>query len=510
MTATDLLITGPVALPLLAAGVALLISRWPMVQRGFALVVLAGVAVDAGILLRHVDTHGPLVAHVGGHRPPLGITLVADRFSALLLVVSSTVLLLVLVYAIGQGILQDAAPSIVHVTYLALTAGVSLALVTGDLFNLFVALEVMLMASYTLITLRPNAIRTRAGMTYIVTSLLSSMLLLSAVGTIYGLTGTLNLAQLSHRMADLPADVQTWLSILLLVSLAIKAAIVPLHWWLPESYPPAPAPVTAIFAALLTKVAVYAIIRTQTLLFPRDEPWTLLLVLAAATLLVGSVCAVAQRDLHGALSFLLVSHIGFMLLGLAVSTRAGVAAAAIYLVHHIAVQAALFAVVGLIERHRGTALLDRLGGLAVTAPLLSMAFFLPALSVSGIPPLDGFVAKLAVLRSAVATEDGGVLAVAGIALVASLLTLVVMARAWLQAFWGEPVEPVPDPDPSDELALGVGTGVLGMTAATVCLVVLGLGIAGGAGPLSALTDRVGQDLRVATDYREAVLGGGSR
>src|SRR5690606_16917566 len=182
-------------------------------------------------------------------------------------------------------------PSVFHPSHLALTTGVALSFLTGDLFTLFVGLEVMLMASYALITLRPNRARVRASMIYIVTSLLSSILLLSSVAIIYGLTGTLNLAQLSRRLGDLAPDVQAWLSVMLLLALAIKAAIVPLHWWLPESYPPAPAPVTAIFAALLTKVAVYAVIRTQTLFFPRDEPWTLLLVLSAVTLLTGAVCA---------------------------------------------------------------------------------------------------------------------------------------------------------------------------------------------------------------------------
>lgn len=510
MTLATLLVVAPVALPLLATGLALLMGPWPTGQRILGTAVPMAVVVDAALLLHRADTQGPVVAQAGGHRVPLGITLVADRFSALVLLVSAIVLLLVVVYAMAQGMRGNTVPSVFHPSHLALTTGVALSFLTGDLFTLFVGLEVMLMASYALITLRPNGARVRASMIYIVTSLLSSILLLSSVAIIYGLTGTLNLAQLSRRLGDLDPDVQAWLSVMLLLALAIKAAIVPLHWWLPESYPPAPAPVTAIFAALLTKVAVYAVIRTQTLFFPRDEPWTLLLVLSAVTLLTGAVCALAQDNLHGALSFLLVSHIGYMLLGLAVSTQEGVAASGIYLVHHIIVQACLFCVVGLVEHHRGTASVRRLGGVVTTAPVLSVIFLIPALSLSGIPPFDGFIAKLAVLGAAVGAQDGLALVVAAVGLLTGLLTLAVMARIWSSAFWGEPVAPVPDPDPSDELVLGTGSAVRSMTATAACLMLLGLGVAAGAGPVSDLADRAGEDLRSGAAYREAVLGGDGR
>ncbi|UMG91838.1 proton-conducting transporter membrane subunit [Nocardioides sp. TF02-7] len=446
MTVDQLLVSLPVAAPLLAAGLSLLLSPSPGAQRVLAITVLTGVLVDGVLLLQRADAHGPVVAQVGGYRVPLGITLVGDRFSALMLVTSTAILLAVLVYAVAQGSSESSVgnvPSVFHPSYLALTAGTALAFLTGDLFNLFVGLEVMLMASYALITLGATRERVRAGSTYIVTSLLSSILLLTAIALVYGVTGTLNLAQLSERTAELPEDVRSWLSVALLVALSIKAAIVPMHWWLPESYPPAPAPITAVFAALLTKVAVYAVIRTQSLLFPRDEPWLLLLALAALTFLVGSIGALAQKNLHGVLSFLLVAHIGFMLLGLGISSAAGIAGSVVYLVHHIVVQAALFLGVGLVERHRGTASLRRLGGLTSTAPLLSVLFLLPALSLGGMPPLAGFVAKLAVLRAAVGADHGLTLGVAGVALLASLATLALVARVWAEASGASPARSCP-------------------------------------------------------------------
>ena len=506
------LVSGPVLLPLVAAGLTLVLSPFVRVQRALGPLVLAAVVVMAVLLLVRVDGAGPVVVQAGGHAAPYGISLVADRLSALVLVVSTVVLLAVLVYAIGQGSSQtqdEAAgtvPSVFHPAYLVLTAGVSLVFLTGDLFTLFVGFEVMLMASYTLITLGATADRVRAGTTYVVTSLLASIVLLTSIALVYALTGTVNLADLSARVGELEPAQAAWLSVVVLAALATKAAVVPVHWWLPDSYPDAPAPVTAVFAALLTKVAVYAVLRTQTLLFPRDEPWTLLLVLATVTFLVGVVGALAQDNLSRVLSFLLVSHIGFMLLGIAVSSAAGTTATVLYLVHHVVVQATLFLVVGLLERHRGTARASRLGGVATTAPLLSVLFLVPALSLGGIPPLAGFVGKLGVVEAAVQADHAGVLAVAAVALLTSLLTLAVMARAWCVAFWGEPAEAVPDPASHDALVPTSRSGSRTMLGATAAMVVVGLLVAGSAGPLSALAARIGADLEDPDRYRDAVLG----
>ncbi len=508
------LVAGPVAVPLLAAGVSLVLGRAPVAQRALGLVVLAALVADAALLLVAADTSGPVVLHAGGHRPPLGITLVGDRLSALLLLVAAAVLLAVLVYAVGQGTAEHRSgnvPSVFHPTYLVLTGGISLAFLTGDLFTLFVGFEVMLMASYALITIGATRERVRAGMTYVVTSLLASILLVTTVGLVYGATGTVNLAELSERTSQLDDGMRSLLSVMLLLALGIKAAVVPLHWWLPDSYPDAPAPITAIFAALLTKVAVYAIVRTQSLLFPRDEAWVLLLVLAALTLTVGILGALAQQDLNRILSFVLVSHVGYMLLGLGLSTESGSAGTVLYLVHHVVVQAALFLLVGLVVRERGTASLGELGGLARTAPALSVLFLVPALSLGGMPPLAGFVGKLSVLQATV--EAGGVLplTLAVIALVVSLLTLAVMARVWVRAFWGPPAAPVPDPDVTEgteESERTAGSSRLPgamMVGAAAAAVGLGLTVAAAAGPLAQVAAGAAGDLRDPSGYREAVL-----
>jgi multicomponent Na+:H+ antiporter subunit D len=249
------------------------------------------------------------------------------------------------------------------------------------------------------------------------------------------------------------------LALMLVVVFGIKAAVVPMHFWLPDSYPNAPGPVAALFAGLLTKVGFYALVRTQTLVFPQDGPWPLMLVLAVATMLVGAIGALAQNDLNRLLSFLLVSHIGFMLVGLAVFDVSGVAGTALYVVHHITVQATLFCVVGLIEGVGGSTSVTRLGGLARASPLLAILWFVPAINLGGIPPLSGFVGKLGLLQAGVA--DGSTLAwvLVVVAVLTSLLTLYAVTKVWVLAFW-RPADQIPvaeadapeeSEDPDEEL-----------------------------------------------------------
>jgi multicomponent Na+:H+ antiporter subunit D len=498
----------PVLLPILGAALAVMLGRSVAVQRVVALVTLGAVASVAAVLLVAADRSGPVVTALGGWAPPVGIALVADRLSALLLLVSTLVALAVLVYAISQRIAdfgRRVARSTFYPMYLVLSAGVSLAYLSGDLFTLFVSFEMMLTASYVLITRRTSVRTVRAGMTYVTVSLLSSLLFLTAVGMVYAATATVNLADLSERVETLPQGLRTVLALMLVVVFGIKAAIVPLHFWLPDSYPNAPAPVTALFAGLLTKVSFYALVRTQTLLFPHDRPWTLMLWLAAVTMIVGALGAVAQNDINRLLSFLLVSHIGFMLFGLAVFDARGLSGATLYAAHHITVLATLFLVSGLITRRTGTVALDRMGGLGTTSPVLAVLFGIAALTLAGLPPTAGFVAKLQLLQAGAGAGPGPTV-VAAVVIVASLLTLYALTRVWVRAFWHAPRAPVDDPDPDDELEVGTARTPWPMYAATAGLVVVSLAIAVFAGPLSAVTGRAGVDLLDRTSYRAAVLG----
>jgi multicomponent Na+:H+ antiporter subunit D len=380
--------------------------------------------------------------------------------------------------------------------YLILAAGVAAAFLTGDLFNLFVAFEVMLMASYVLITLGGRAEQVRSGMTYVVISLLASTLFLLTLAFVYSATGTVNLADLSGKIADLPSGVRSGLALLLIVVFGIKSAIFPLFFWLPDSYPTAPTPVTAVFAGLLTKVGVYALLRSQTLLFPGDtQPGTLLLVVAGLTMVVGVFGAVTQNDIKRILSFHIVSQIGYMIMGLGLFTVAGLAGAVIYVIHHIVVKTTLFLVAGLIEQRTGTAQLDELTGLRRLEPALAVLFLLPALSLAGIPPFSGFVAKLALVQAGLDTQE---YAIVGVSLAVSLLTLFSMTKIWANTFWG--------PDPAEDAGrnLTAPRRVL-MVGATASLVTLSLVIAVASGPLYRLSERAARDLVDTGSYVDEVL-----
>ncbi|MEJ2862998.1 Na+/H+ antiporter subunit D [Actinomycetospora flava] len=446
------LIPLPALLPLLGAGLTLVLSRRPTLQRAISVAVLAAVVVIAAFLLVAAVQTGPIVVTVGSWPVPLGITLVVDPLSALMLLTSMSVTLAVLVYAIGQGVYDrdEATPiTIFHPTYLVLAAGVANAFLSGDLFNLYVGFEVLLMASYVLLTLGGSRSRVRAGVVYMVVNVVSSLIFLVGIALVYAAVGTLNLAQISTRMEQVPGGTALAIHLVLLTAFGIKAAVFPLSAWLPDSYPTAAAPVTAVFAGLLTKVGVYSIIRTETLLFPgSDVTHTILLVAAGLTMIVGALGAIAQADIKRVLSFTLVSHIGYMIFGLALATPLGVAGAVFYVVHHITVQATLFCVVGLIEGVGGSTSVTRLGGLMKASPLLAILWFVPAINLGGIPPLSGFIGKLGLVQAGVA--DGSALAwtLVVVSVLTSLLTLYAVTKVWVLAFW-RPADQIPVPDVSD-------------------------------------------------------------
>ncbi|MEZ5210521.1 MULTISPECIES: Na+/H+ antiporter subunit D [unclassified Gordonia (in: high G+C Gram-positive bacteria)] len=527
------LIAMPTLVPLLGAALTLLRGRHPRFQRAVTVGAISASLIASAMMLYLTNVHGTFAVRIGGWggkgypNGPLGITLVVDRLAALMLVISTTVLLCVVFYAIGQGIRDGTTQQPVSIflpSYLILTAGVCNAFLAGDLFNLYVSFEVLLAASFVLLTLGASADRVRAGASYIMVSMVSSLIFLAGIAFAYATTGTLNLAEMSVRLNDaadpVPSGVRNALFAVLLVAFGIKAAVFPLSTWLPDSYPTAPAPVTAVFAGLLTKVGVYAIIRADTLLFPGGSMNNLLMVAGLATMLVGILGAIAQSDIKRLLSFTLVSHIGYMIFGIAVGSEISMSAAIYYVAHHILVQTTLFLVVGLIERQAGSSSLRRLGGL-IASPVLAALFLIPALNLGGIPPFSGFIGKVALLEGGVA--DGSVLAwmlVAG-SVITSLLTLYVVARVWTKAFW-RPRADAPDGDRADstpsalvlestDVTLAeredVGRMPATMVLPTAALVAVGLCLTLWAGPIFGFTDRAAENVLDRQVYIGAVLGG---
>lgn len=505
-----------VLLPLFGAAFAFAFYRNQSTQKAIAIGTLVITALLQIALLSEVWTVGAYAVNLAGWPAPYGISMVIDRLSALMLVISSIITLAVLLYAVGQGAAEereDAGPvSIFFPTYLILVAGISNAFLAGDLFNLYVGFEIFLTASYVLLTLGGGQSRIRAGVTYVVVSILSSMLFLITIGLIYAATGTVNLADIALKVADLDPGMQLLLHVLLLVAFGIKAAVFPLAFWLPDSYPTAPAPVTAVFAGLLTKVGIYAIIRTETLLFPGDRINTGLMIVAALTMIVGILGALAQTDIKRMLSFTLISHIGYLVFGLALSSVVGMAATIYYVAHHITIQTTLFLVTGLIERRAGTANVDRLGGLARISPLLGILFFIPAMNLAGIPPFSGFLGKMGIMQGGIAENSWITWTLVVASVVTSLLTLLAVSRIWSRGFWRR-AEDVEDCEPILQQKTLAHTRAANkrllpasMVLPTATLVTMSLAFTVLAGPLMSFSQTAAQDLYERTPYLEAVLG----
>ncbi len=519
-----------VIVPLVGAAITLILGRYPRLQIAISVSALTLVTVCAAVLLAVVDqTSEPIVVKVGGWEPPFGIVLVVDRLSAIMVVVSALMLLGVLIFAVGQGIAdrdRDTPVSIFHPTYLILAAGLFDAFIAGDLFNMYVGFEMLLAASYVLLTLGGTGSRIRAGTTYVVVSLVSSLLFLGAIALIYGATGTVTMALLSDRIRELPLDVQVILCAALLIGFAVKAAVFPLSFWLPDSYPTAPAPVTAVFAGLLTKVGVYAIIRTDKLLF-FDVPLLIpLLIVGGLTMLIGILGALAQADVKRLLSFTLVSHIGYMIFGVAIGTELATGATIYYIVHHIMVQTALFLVVGLIERVGHSTSITKLGGLLKASPFVAILFFIGALNLGGIPPFSGFLGKIGLFEAGAAAPGPLVYVMIGAGAVTSLLTLYALMRVWNMAFWrpakdveGYQSRLLTSLQESPDAVVGTATGVraakgtvLGssklMVAATTGLVALTLCLTVFAGPLFDLAQRAAGNVATPENYVDSVFPDG--
>ncbi len=429
--------SGLVALPLvvmLASSVAALaFLRYPKIQEAIALTGMVALVGAAGWLLAETWDGEILVLQAGNWPAPFGITLVADLFASIMVMLAAIVGLAATMYSVGT-IDADRERYGYYPLMNILVLGVCGAFLTGDLFNLYVWFEVLLVASFVIMALGGGRPQMEGALKYVALNLVSSVLFLSGVGLLYAATGTLNMADLSQRVAEAEADgYMTAVAMLFLTAFGIKAAMFPLFFWLPASYHTAPAPVAALFAGLLTKVGVYALIRVFTLIFTTDVGYThtIILWLSVATMVTGVLGAVSHNDVKRILSFHIISQIGYMTLGLALFTPLALAGSIFYIGHHIIVKTNLFFIAGVIRRLGGSYELVHLGGLARSRPALAVLFFIPAFSLGGIPPLSGFFAKFALVRAA--AEEGEFVALAFV-LGVGLLTLLSMTKIFVEAF----------------------------------------------------------------------------
>ncbi|MEN0020902.1 MAG: proton-conducting transporter membrane subunit, partial [Planctomycetota bacterium] len=398
-----MLVTLPILLPLLSAAMCLIAWGRVRVQNIIMVACTAGMAINGVILLAHVLQNGPVVANLSGWDAPFGIIMAGDVLSAIMTVITGVIGLAIAVYSIG-GTTEARAANGHAPLVLTMIAAVAGAFVAGDIFNLYVWFELMLLSSFVLLTLGGERAQLEGAIKYVTLNLLSSMIFLAGIGLLYASTGSLNMADLAGRLdaMDNPTKA-TALAAPLLIAFGIKAAVFPLFFWLPASYHTPPPVVSALFAGLLTKVGVYSLIRVTTLIFDQEQAIIAdsIIVVAGLTMLSGVLGAVSQDDFRRILSFHIVSQIGYMLMGLGIAlsvdarggSDADVAALAMggavfYIVHHIIVKTNLFLIAGVVVAERGTSELKRLGGLVTTHPVLSGLFLFSSLSLAGIPILS--------------------------------------------------------------------------------------------------------------------------
>lgn len=500
----NVLVVMPLLIPLLAASISIMLWRSRKAQRLLAVFSASSLLIACIGLFVSVQRDGIQVAQMGNWPAPFGITLIADLFSAIMVLVVGVMGLTTVVYSLGS---MDARREsfgyypLLHI----LLMGVSGIFLTGDIFNLYVWLEVTLIASFVLMVLGGQKSQLKGSIFYFVLNVVASVIMLIALGIVYGVAGTLNMAELSYVLQmNEYRGVAVIVGMIFFIALGIKSAAFPLFFWLPESYHTPPPAVTAIFSALLTKAGVYILIRLFTLLFVQDVSYSHVLILwvAGFTMVTGVLGAVAQKQMRRLLSFHIISQIGYPLMGLGLLTPLSLAASIFFIVHVILAKSALFFVSGIVHRLSGTYELQKLGGLYQSSPLVALLFLFPALSLAGIPPFSGFFAKLALIRAGIESSQYAIIAVA---LMVSILTLFSMTKIWAEAFWKKPIE---NPENFVELDDNPRLPFLHPTVVVPTAVIAGLTLLLGlaAEPLMSISFKAAEQLIDSTAYLNTVLG----
>ncbi|MBN2162847.1 MAG: hypothetical protein JXR25_01940 [Pontiellaceae bacterium] len=491
----------PILLPLCGAVFCMLLRTHLAAQKGVALlfsVLVLGASIG---LLAQTRDGSVAVMNVGNWAAPYGITLAADMFSCVMLVLSGLLAVSVFIYACFDLDTERIRFGFFPLS-LILLMGVNGAFVTGDLFNLYVWFEVLLTASFILLALGGEQPQLEGSIKYVTLNLLSSALFLAGIGILYGMAGTLNMAELAHvvQQGD-RGGLVTMVAVMFMMAFGIKAGMFPLYFWLPASYPTPPAAVTALFSGLLTKVGAYSMIRVFTLIFITDPDFLHVLILTGAglTMVSGVLAAAAQYEMRKILAVHIVSQIGYVIMGLGLFTPLALTGTIIYLIHIIIVKTNLFLVAGAIRRIKGTYDLHELGGLYKERPGLSVLFIISAMSLAGVPPLSGFFAKFTLILAGL---NRGAWVIVAVALGVSLLTLYSMVKIWTYVFWKPAPEPLPD------RITASGGKWLAFLSPMIAFTLLAVGLGIFAGPVFDYAQTAADQLMNSDAYIQAVLGGG--
>jgi multicomponent Na+:H+ antiporter subunit D len=427
----------PILIPLVAAIIQLFFIKNTYIQRILGVISSVLMLTVVVFLYQHVRAEGIQVYSMSNWPAPFGIMIVADLLACFMLFLSALASLAMSAYALVD-IDKDREKFFHFPLFQFLLMGINGAFLTGDIFNLFVMYEVMLMASYVLLSHGSEKRQLRGSLHYVMINLLGSTFFLFGIGLLYGVVGTLNMADIAVQVQNADPETRTLLtsiSMMLFVVFGVKTALVPLFFWMPDAYPQPPVTTAAMFAAIMTKVGVYSITRTFTLMFPGDEfTLTVIKVIAVASMLIGVLGAIAQTNFRRLLSFHSVSQVGFMVLGLGFFTPMGVAGSIYFVMHHNMIKSSLFLCSGIAERLTGNRDIKKMGGIVEGHPFYSALFLMAAFSLAGLPPFSGFFAKLILLFAGFELQEYWYIAAM---LVGSFLTLFSMVKIWQMAYWGK-------------------------------------------------------------------------
>ncbi|MDO4581675.1 MAG: Na+/H+ antiporter subunit D [Bacillota bacterium] len=435
MAASTNWVLSPQLIPWLTAILLIFTYRQLKLQRWLSAISVLLALANAIHLLALVRAEGVLVFWASNWVPPFGIIMVADTLSAIMVLMSAIIGAVVVFYSF-RTIDEGRERHFYYFLIQMLLVGCNGAFITGDIFNLYVWFEILLLSSYVLLVLGSERGQLRETYKYVLLNVLASTFFLVGLGLLYGVAGTLNMADLAVKLPQVENQgLVTLIAVIFIVVFGSKAAIFPLYFWLPQSYTEPPAAVSALFGGLLTKVGVYCLIRTFTLIFVGDTEFThtLLLILGIATMVFGGLGAIAQYNYKRILSYHIISQVGYMLMGLALNSVVSIAAAIYFMVHNIVVKSSLFLFAGVTEKITGTNELKQMGGLLHRYPWLGWGFFLGGISLAGVPPFSGFFAKYLMLQGA---ADISSYVAMFFTLAVGFLTLFSMMKIFIYCYWG--------------------------------------------------------------------------
>lgn len=485
----------PLIVPVITAILLVFLKEHVMLQRIISLLTLSFIIIISIILLVEIQEQGVMRIDFSGWAPPFGISFVADSFATLLVLVANLVALICMLYAIFTMELRYEKMYFYSFTLL-MVAGVNGSFLTGDIFNLFVCFEVMLLASYALISLGGEKIQLREALKYVLINIVASWVFLVALAFLYGTVGTLNMAHISVRAMEAGANpLITTVALIFLIVFSLKAGLL-LFFWLPGSYSVPPTAIAALFAALLTKVGIYALVRSFTLLFPNNTEvtHTALGIMAGITIIAGCIGALSSRDVRTIASYNVLIGVGFIIVGLAVGTESALQGVIYYLMHDMVVKAMLFLAVGMMIYVTGETVIDKMSGLIRNYPFFGWLFFIAMCSLAGIPPLSGFLGKVLIGQGAI---EGGHFVLLGLGFFSSLIVLYSLLRIFLSSFFGETIISLEDEKPLPKRIL------LPLTLLAACTIGLGIG----AEKLAPFVTDAAETLYTPSIYIDAVLDG---